>query len=78
VSRLPDLRLKAMNKNTDVKSGYIGGAWKNENGSISIQLDPFVNLFQDGNLVLTLFPVSEGKKASGNKQPTDYDDGQPF
>lgn len=54
IGRKPDYRLKVMHKGTSLK-GDVGCAWRNEDGSLSISLDPFVQLVQDGNLVLTLF-----------------------
>lgn len=57
MSRKPDYRLGAMNKATDEKAN-VGAAWINENGSISVVLEPFVTLRADKNLVLTLFPAT--------------------
>lgn len=54
--RKPDYQLKILNKSND-KRGIIGAAWKNEDGSISIQINPCIIL--DGNqlddFVITLF-----------------------
>ena len=55
MSRKPDWDLKAMVKDTDEKN-RVGAAWSNENGSISIVLDPFIVLQSSKQLVLTLFP----------------------
>ena len=56
ITRKPDYRLKALNKVTGEKSRNVGAAWVNKDGSISIDIEPFVVL-QGGNaLVLTLFP----------------------
>ena len=52
--RKPDYRLHALNKGTDEKN-RIGGAWENEDGSISIRLDAFIVLQAGPELVLTLF-----------------------
>lgn len=56
MSRKPDYTLGAMNKTTDEKNHSAGGAWLNENGTISITLDPFITLTASKSLVLTLFP----------------------
>lgn len=56
----PDYRVGALNKATDEK-GCVGAAWKNENDTISIVLDPFVSLHQHGKqLLITLFPYESG------------------
>jgi len=57
-SRKPDYRVKALVKSTGAKA-EVGAAWKNEDGSISVILDPFIFLIQDGNLLVTLFPPFE-------------------
>ena len=54
--RKPSHYLKALDKATDEKSGRIGAAWVNRDGTISIKLDPFVTLNGGNDLVLTLFP----------------------
>jgi len=60
--RRPDYRLSALKSFPtpeewkDMK-GEVGAAWLNENGSISIRLEPFVTLRSEPGLVLTLFPV---------------------
>ena len=59
--RKPDYRLKAMQpfvtreRWIDSK-GSVGAGWLNENGSISIRLDPFITLRSEPGLILTLFP----------------------
>ena len=63
-----------MNKDTNVK-GYIGAAWKNDDGRISIVLDPFVQINGSPDLVISLFPIEEGKTASRHKG---VDDEIPF
>lgn len=61
-NRKPDYRVAALNKGTDEK-GVVGAAWINDNGSIAIILDPFVNLQQQGRqLLITLFPSDTGPK----------------
>jgi hypothetical protein len=56
--RAPDYILKILDKNTESRSGRVGCAYQNKNGSIQILLDFDLNHFLSGskNLVLTLFP----------------------
>lgn len=56
----PHFRLKALNKVTGQKSNYLGGAWVNPNGSITLVLDMFVTIPSDPSIVLTLFPADFG------------------
>lgn len=56
--RKPDFRLKALDKDTDVK-GSVGAGWLNDDGSISVVLNPWVVLNANKSLVLTLFPIKE-------------------
>ncbi len=59
-NKKPDYDLAAMNKLTGDKNYRCGAAWKNDDGSISIKLDPFVVL--DANhsgIVITLFERKE-------------------
>ena len=59
--RKPDYNVNAKIKNTNYK-GKIGGAWRNEDGTIAIRLDPFIVLKSDPELLLTLFPNDETSK----------------
>lgn len=52
--RSPDYIVKALDKSNDQRKGRIGAAWLNEDGSISISLDPFVVI--DASLTINLFP----------------------
>lgn len=58
-SRKPDFWLKAMNKATNEKR-KVGAAWRNPDGSVSIDLDAFTVLASHPDLVLTLFPITRG------------------
>jgi hypothetical protein len=58
LGRKPDYRLKFMNKLTEEK-GTLGGAWRNEDGSISLVLNAKVMVQQNVNEVLMLFPCSK-------------------
>lgn len=54
-SRKPDYVLKVLNKDNEGRCN-VGAGWKNEDGSVSIQLNPCVVLQYDPQIVLTLFP----------------------
>lgn len=51
----PTHKLKVLDKSTEQK-GEVGAGWENEDGSITIQLNPCVILTPDKSKVLTLFP----------------------
>lgn len=56
--RLPDYHVAAMNEHG--RNARIGGAWVNEDESISIKLDQFIHLNNDdGQLQIRLFPRKE-------------------
>lgn len=72
MSTSPDYVLKALNKITGDKTGKIGVAWKNEDGTLTLALDMLINLSSDKNIVLKLFPydpVWSGKTASSKPAP---------
>lgn len=56
MSRTPEFLLKVMDKVTDAKSGKLGCAWVNEDGSLTIQVDPDVTLSHTSTQVIKLFP----------------------
>ena len=59
MGRKPDFVLKARrvkSSRADNGKGRIGVAWLNDNGSISIDLDPFIVLSSVEELQITLFP----------------------
>lgn len=65
--RKPDYWVKAMDKRVPGKatSSKVGAAWANEDGSISIDLNPFTTLETVSrtpqDLVITLFPRRPGE-----------------
>ncbi|MES2367178.1 MAG: hypothetical protein V4563_14975 [Pseudomonadota bacterium] len=61
--RKPDFRVGAMRKLEGMENkGNVGAAWLNEDGTIHVVLDPWIHLpRQDGDLLITLFPVKEKK-----------------
>jgi hypothetical protein len=54
--RKPEWVLKTFDKQTE-ETGAVGVGWDNANGSISIRLNSHVQLRQDMNEVLHLFPA---------------------
>lgn len=66
--RTPNWNLNAMLKedNTSFK-GKVGAAWNNDDGTISIVLNPFVRLNSLDNIALKLFPNDRGTEANKNE-----------
>ena len=56
MSRTPDYILKVMDKVTDARSGKLGCAWVNDDGSLTIQVDPGVAISYTTTQVIKLFP----------------------
>lgn len=67
--RPPDFIIKATTRHSvfPAREGRIGAAWQNENGSITLTLDPFVDISGREDLVITLFP-NDGKPATATKR----------
>jgi len=77
--RQPDYRIAALDKLTDQQQ-QVGAAWRNPDGRISIQFDPFVVLdFKNNNLIISLFP-NNGPKAKAKAKPLKKAEGgeEPF
>jgi hypothetical protein len=55
--RKPDYKLKVLNKANE-RRGEVGGGWLNEDGSITVKLNPCIVLQDDPDLVYTLFPAT--------------------
>jgi hypothetical protein len=55
-ARKPDYDLSLMHKVTGRKNPSAGGAWLNDDGSINIQLNPFITFTDDPDTIITLFP----------------------
>ena len=55
MSRKPDYRVGALNKNTDERA-TIGAAWLNDDGTIAIQVNDFVHIPNFHGVLITLFP----------------------
>lgn len=58
--RLPDYSVNVLSKKTEQR-GKIGGAWLNEDKSITVVLDMLVIVPSDKDLLITLFPRKEEK-----------------
>jgi hypothetical protein len=69
-TRRPDYNLKVMDKFNDFK-GRIGAGWQEEDGSISIALDPLVVLSERSGLVIKLFPNNYPKPTIPEKKEGD-------
>lgn len=61
MSRKPDYRVGYLNKKTDEK-GSVGGAWKNDDGTITITLNTQVVIQGCKDVILTLFPEKSKPK----------------
>lgn len=59
--RPADFILKAMDKTTDRRSGRLGVAWMNGDGTLDVVLDPGVALVQGPGVVIKLFPNDHSK-----------------
>lgn len=59
IPRKPDYKIKAMTRPNVApkRDGVIGCAWANEDGSLSIRLDPFVTVSGGDDLIITAFLV---------------------
>lgn len=80
--RAPDYNVRFVNKATQEK-GTLGHAWKNDDGSITIRLNPKVVLAQNSSEIVRLFAHGgwEGKKSkpkSLKPRMFDKDDDVPF
>lgn len=56
MSRRPNYRVAAMDKDTDMKAN-VGAAWINADRTISVVLEGFVVLQGGKQLLITLFPM---------------------
>jgi len=54
----PTHRLKVLDKKTNGRT-EAGAGWQNEDGSISIVLNPCIRLTPDNRTVITLFPIDK-------------------
>ena len=56
----PTFRIKILDKENN-KKGTVGAGWLNEDGSITIQLEPGTNISyeESKNKVLTLFKINK-------------------
>lgn len=60
----PTHKLKILIKDEPNTKAEIGAGWLNEDGHITIQLNPCVVLKRDKNVVINLFPINK----DGDKQ----------
>ncbi len=55
-ARSPDYQLKARDKHSKAQT-VVGRGWSNEDGSLSIQLNPCVTLSWRDEIFITAFPI---------------------
>lgn len=60
--KLPDFRLKIMNKKRNTQNKDAGAGWVNPNGSVSIVINPGVILNDNPEHIITLFPIDRTKE----------------
>jgi hypothetical protein len=75
MARKPDYDLTLLNKKTGRKNPSAGGAWLNDDGSINIQLNPFVTFTDDPDTIITLFPRSASHSPPFQPTPGPFDTG---
>jgi len=63
----PNLVLKAMDTVTGAKSGKLGAAWFNNDGSVSLHLDPGVSISYNVAICYMLFPNDRPEKKKSAK-----------
>lgn len=56
--RRPDFRVLATTRPGVIpkRAGVIGAGWQNQNGTVSIKLEPFVTISGADDLIITVFP----------------------
>ena len=59
--RKPDYRVRVLDKVRGLK-GTVGAAWVNDDGTVTVILNNFVKLEQDGHLLITLFKCKDGER----------------
>lgn len=57
----PYYRLKVLQKSTQ-QTAHVGAGWLNEDGSITLRIDPCVNLVNNSDMVYTFFIIDEKPK----------------
>lgn len=57
----PDYRLGVLNKDTEERASNLGAGWLNDDGSISLVINPYVVLPTGKQYVMTLFPEKPKK-----------------
>lgn len=61
MAKLPEYRLKILNKVTNKRNNDAGAAWINKDNSITVVLNPGIVLTENADLVYTLFPVDRSE-----------------
>ncbi|MFM6926954.1 MAG: hypothetical protein ACKOX6_00730 [Bdellovibrio sp.] len=77
MARKPDYELSLMDRKSGRKHPKAGGAWRNEDGSINIQLNPFITFTSDPDIIITLWPADGPLAAAEKKGGRQYRMGKP-
>ncbi len=67
VGRRPDYKVSALSRSSEHK-GNIGVAWVNQDGTVSIKLNPFTVLSAAQDLLITLFPNDDADRPRKKKR----------
>lgn len=73
----PDYNLTIYDKRDESRCNNAGAGWIQDNGSISIMLNPGIMLTRNKNLYITLFKTEKDKEVL-NPPTINYDDDIPF
>jgi len=61
--RKPDYSVGALNRDTDEKNSKVGAAWRNDDGSIDVQINDFIVIRGSKTTYLRLFPSQDRSQA---------------
>jgi len=73
VPRKPDYKIKV--QTPQKRSGEVGIGWLNQDGSVSIRLNPGVSLRWDDDLSIVAFPVGDDAVSPAYKRIKDSNGG---
>lgn len=73
--RKPAFKLSVMRRDNG-KHGVVGAAWREDDGSISIMLNPCVTLSGDADVFIKLFPVDPDWKPASRSREESEPEGQ--
>lgn len=64
--RKPDYKVSCMNVVTNARQARVGVAWHNEDGTINIKFDPFIQVPAGQDHLIKLWPYEEEKSTPIN------------